>query len=95
MEVGADRAARVRNTPYLAGSTLTMDRAVENVMKFSKVDLPTALRMASQNGTRIFPDAGGEIRAGQPADFILFEFKERLVVKETWVHGEKIDPPVA
>ncbi len=90
VEVGADRAARVRNTPYLAGSTLTMDRAVENVMKFSKVDLPTALRMASQNGARIFPETSGEIRAGQPADFILLEFKDKLAIKGTWIRGERI-----
>ena len=91
VDVGSDRAARLKGTPYLAGSTLTMDRAIENVMRFSGVDLPTALRMAFQNGSRIFPEVPGEIREGQSADFILFEFKDRLVIKGTWIHGEKVD----
>ena len=90
VDVGSDRAARLKGTPYLAGSTLTMDRAVENVMRFSGVDLSAALRMAFQNGSRIFPEVPREIREGQSADFILFEFKDRLVIKGTWIHGERI-----
>ena len=95
VDVGSDRAARLKGTPYLAGSTLTMDRAIENVMRFSGVDLPTALRMAFQNGSRIFPEVPGEIREGQSADFILFELKDELVIKGTWIHGERIDTPIA
>ena len=90
VDVGSDQVARLRDTPYLAGSTLTMEKAVENVMRFSKVDLPTALRMASQNGNQIFPECRGEIEVGQSADLVLFEFKDRLIVKSAWVHGEKI-----
>jgi N-acetylglucosamine-6-phosphate deacetylase len=90
VDVGPDQVARLKDTPYLAGSTLTMDRAVENVMRFSGLDLPTVLRMTLQNGNRVFPEAGGEIREGQSADFVLFEFKDRLVITSTWVHGERI-----
>jgi N-acetylglucosamine-6-phosphate deacetylase len=90
VDVGSDRVARLKDTPYLAGSTLTMDRAVENVMQFLSLDLSTVLRMAFQNGIRVFPGAGGEIREGQSADFVLFEFKESLAIKSTWVHGERI-----
>jgi len=90
VNVGPDRVARLKNTPFLAGSTLTMDRAVDNVIRFSKLDLPTALRMASQNGDQLFPGITGEMAEGKSADFILFEFKNRLVVKSTWIHGERI-----
>jgi N-acetylglucosamine-6-phosphate deacetylase len=90
VDVGPDLVARLKDTLYLAGSTLTMDRAVENVMRFSGLDLPTVLRMTRQNGIRIFPEAGGEVMEGQSADFVLFEFKDRLVIKSTWVHGERI-----
>jgi N-acetylglucosamine-6-phosphate deacetylase len=90
VDVGLDRVARLRDTPYLAGSTLTMDRAVENVMRFSGLELPTVLRMTFQNGIRLFPEAGGEIREGQSADFVLFEFKDKLTITSTWVHGERI-----
>ncbi len=91
VEVGPDRVARLKGTPYLAGSTLTMDHAVENVMRFSGADLTTALRMASLNGSRLFPELPREIHEGQPADFVLFEFKDRLAIKGTWIHGEKIN----
>ena len=90
VDVGSDQVARLRGTPYLAGSTLTMDRAAENVMRFSKVDLPTALRMASRNGNQIFPESRREIGVGQSAVLVLFEFKDSLVIKGVWVHGEKI-----
>ena len=90
VDVGPDRVARLKDTPYLAGSTLTMDRAVENVIRFSNVDLPTALRMASQNGNQLFPEIVGEMTAGQSADFILFELKDRLVIQATWINGERV-----
>ena len=47
--------------------------------------------MVSQNGGKLFPEVGGEIIAGCPADLVLFEYGEELVVKSTWVHGEKIE----
>ena len=75
VDVGSDQVARLRDTPHLAGSTLTMDKAVENVMRFSKVDLPTALRMASQNGNQIFPECGREIDVGQPPIWFLLNSK--------------------
>jgi N-acetylglucosamine-6-phosphate deacetylase len=90
VDVGLDRVARLKNTPYLAGSTLTMDRAVENVIRFSELDLATAIRMASQNGNQLFPGIMGEMTAGQSADFIQFQFRNRLVIKSTWIHGERI-----
>jgi len=46
--------------------------------------------MTYQNGIRVFPEAGGEIREGQFADFVLFEFKDRLAIKSIWLHEEKI-----
>ncbi len=85
-----DRSACLPGTPYLAGSTLTMDRAVSNVIRFTNVDLPAAIQMASQNGRKLFPGVEGKIIPGCPADIVLFEYGEELVVKSTWIHGEKI-----
>ena len=59
-----DRTARLPGTPYLAGSTLTMDRAVNNVIRFADVNLPAAVQMAVQNGRKLFPEAGKEIVPG-------------------------------
>jgi N-acetylglucosamine-6-phosphate deacetylase len=36
-------------TPYLAGSSLTMDRAIANAVKFTGLALETVVSMASTN----------------------------------------------
>jgi N-acetylglucosamine-6-phosphate deacetylase len=84
------RSARLPGTPYLAGSTLTMDRAIPNVMRFAEIDLPTSVKMAGDNAGKLFPDVQGEIRVGSPANLVLFEHKEQVVTQATWIHGEKI-----
>ena len=56
VEVGPDRAARLAGTSRLAGSTLTMDRAITNVIRFAGVDLPSAIHMAAKNAQKLFPE---------------------------------------
>jgi len=55
----------------LAGSVLTMDRAVRNLMRFAKLELPQAVRAASTNPAKV---AGmpkkGIIEPGADADFV-------------------------
>lgn len=56
----------------LAGSVLTMDRAVRNVMKFAHWELQAALRLASLNPARVGGLAErGKIEAGSPADLVV------------------------
>jgi len=90
VEVGSDRAARSANTCRLAGSTLTMDRAITNVIRFAGIDLASAIRMAAKNGQKLFPEVRGEIISGAPADLVLFEYQRSLAVRSTWIGGEKI-----
>jgi N-acetylglucosamine-6-phosphate deacetylase len=90
VEVGPDRAARLAGTSRLAGSTLTMDRAITNVIRFAGVDLPSAIHMAAKNAQKLFPEAGGEMIPGRSADLVLFEYQRELVVRSTWIEGEKI-----
>jgi len=56
----------------LAGSVLTMDRAVRNVMQFADWDLQSALRLATRNPARV---AGlrdrGELESGCEADLVV------------------------
>ncbi len=56
----------------LAGSVLTMDRAVRNVMQFAHWDLQQAVRLATLNPARV---AGlvdrGRLEAGAKADFVV------------------------
>jgi N-acetylglucosamine-6-phosphate deacetylase len=57
----------------LAGSVLTMDRAVRNVTKFSNWTLRDAVRAASLNPAKAVGLAAkcGKLSAGAPADFVV------------------------
>jgi N-acetylglucosamine-6-phosphate deacetylase len=90
VEVGSDRAARSVRTSRLAGSTLTMDRAITNVIRFAGIDLTSAIRMAAKNGQKLFPEVRGEIISGESADLVLFEYQRSLAIRSTWIEGEKI-----
>ena len=90
VEVGPDRTARLVGNSRLAGSTLTMDRAITNVIRFAGIDLTSAIHMAAINAQKLFPEVKGEIIPGHSADLVLFEYQEELVVQSTWMDGEKI-----
>jgi N-acetylglucosamine-6-phosphate deacetylase len=90
VEVGPDRKALLVGTSRLAGSTLTMDRAMTNVIRFAGIDLASAIQMAAKNAQKLFPEVGGEIIPGRSADLVLFEYPGELVVRSTWINGEKI-----
>jgi len=85
-----DRSARLHGTTRLAGSTLTMDQAITNVMRFAGVDLGAAVQMAGCNGSKLFPELGGGVAPGSPANLVLFDYGEKVIVRETWIQGEKI-----
>jgi N-acetylglucosamine-6-phosphate deacetylase len=56
----------------LAGSVLTMDRAVRNAMKFAGWDLQQAVRMASANPARVAGAQNkGVLQSGAGADFVV------------------------
>jgi len=57
----------------LAGSVLTMDRAVANLQHFTGAPLATAVRLASHNPARMLGlDSLAAIAVGQPANFNVF-----------------------
>jgi N-acetylglucosamine-6-phosphate deacetylase len=56
----------------LAGSVLTMDRAVQNLARFAKWSLPQAVAAASRNPARVARLANkGVLAAGADADFVV------------------------
>jgi N-acetylglucosamine-6-phosphate deacetylase len=64
----------------LAGSVLTMDRAVANLQRLAGTSLATAVRLASRNPARMLGlDALGEIAVGHPANFNVFSADGTLV----------------
>jgi N-acetylglucosamine-6-phosphate deacetylase len=57
----------------LAGSTLTLDRAIQNVIAFARWDLQDAVRLATINPARVLADAThlGILAQGAPADMVV------------------------
>jgi N-acetylglucosamine-6-phosphate deacetylase len=82
-------ARMTENTKHpgaLAGSGLTMDRAVRNAIKMLSVDVPQAIRMASTNPAQVLRLAGkGQIKEGFDADLVLLD--NSLNVCNTWAGG--------
>jgi N-acetylglucosamine-6-phosphate deacetylase len=71
----------------LAGSVLTMDRAVRNVMQFAHWDLQQALRLATLNPARVAGLANrGKLEAGAQADFVVLSPSGE--VRSTIVRGD-------
>ena len=72
----------------LAGSTLTMDRAVKNVMRFTNVSLPEAVRTASLNPARLLAidERKGSLKERKDADIVIFD--EDFNIHYTIIGGE-------
>ena len=71
----------------LAGSTLSLNHAVRNLVKMTGIDLPTAVRMASLNPARQIglSETKGSIEIGKDADIIIFD--EDINIKRTFIKG--------
>jgi N-acetylglucosamine-6-phosphate deacetylase len=75
----------------LAGSVLTMDRAVANLQRFTGASLATAVRLASRNPARMLGLKDlGQIVVGRPANFNAFSADGSL--HHTMLHGQVVDP---
>jgi N-acetylglucosamine-6-phosphate deacetylase len=90
VEVRDDWVARLPDSLRLAGSALTMDRAISNLIRFADVDLASAMKVAGENGRKLFSEVSGEISPGYSGDLVLFEYQNELMVRSTWIDGEKI-----
>jgi N-acetylglucosamine-6-phosphate deacetylase len=63
---------RCLSNGHLAGSVLTLDRAVRNAMQFAKTDLQSAVRLATLNPCHVAGLAGrGRLAAGGVADMVV------------------------
>jgi N-acetylglucosamine-6-phosphate deacetylase len=70
----------------LAGSVLTMDRAVQNLARFAAWDLPHAVASASRNPARAAHIASkGSLTAGADADFLVLSPEGKVL--RTFVGG--------
>jgi len=89
-EAQPDGAVRLPGTPYLAGSSLTMDRAVDNIRHFAGIPLEQALAMATSHPRLLWPHWAGGLAPGASADILLLQDGDRLEVLETIVAGETV-----
>ncbi len=85
----ADRAART-DDGTLAGSALTPDAGLRNLVKFSGIDLPRASRATSLLPARLLKEDQrlGSLEQGKLADMILLD-AVTLEVRATWVGGRE------
>lgn len=83
--VAGDRCVDAQGT--LAGSNLTMDRAVRNAVELLDLPLATALRLASSSPAAFLGMAGqrGSIAVGKMADLVLLDTAWRVAA--TWIAG--------
>ena len=80
------KAGRCMADGRLAGSVLTMDAAVRNVMKFAEWDLQQAVRLATLNPARVTGlDARGTLTPGARADIVVLSAAGE--VKNTIIGG--------
>ena len=89
-EVGPDGYVRLPGTPYLAGSALTMDRAIENAARFAALTIEDALRLANRQPRMLFADMGEGIRPGERADLVVLREGPPLTVVATVAEGEVV-----
>lgn len=74
----------------LAGSVLTMDRAVQNLARFAGWDLPQALAAASENPARVAQiPTKGVLAVGADADFLVLNAKGEVM--RTFIGGVECD----
>jgi N-acetylglucosamine-6-phosphate deacetylase len=77
----------------LAGSVLTMDRAVRNVIKFAGWGLQEALRLATLNPARVVGlSSRGKLEAGGEADIVVLSPEGEVVT--TFIRGVRTEAAV-
>jgi N-acetylglucosamine-6-phosphate deacetylase len=73
----------------LAGSVLTMDHAVRNLMQFAELNLQQALRLATINPAHVVGEERmGQLAAGRDADIVVLS--PTGAVRKTIVRGQKV-----
>jgi N-acetylglucosamine-6-phosphate deacetylase len=77
----------------MAGSAVSMNRAVKVFMDYADVTLGEAIQAATANPSRLLGryETCGEVREGQPANLTLFHVSgDRLEIEKTILNGEAV-----
>ena len=82
----------VNEEGVLAGSTLTLFKAVCNIMEFCGITLEKALRFATTNPAKMVgADFVGSLEKNFRADLIIIENKEKPQIYDVYVGGNRIN----
>jgi len=95
VELRSDNRVVLRGGSRLAGSSLRMDRAIENTIRMTGATLRDAVAMATTNPSRIgrVPGRWRGLQPGQVADIVKFQFHEgQIKILETYLAGQKVYP---
>lgn len=81
--------ARLENGT-ISGSTLTMNEAVKNYMKFAGVDIPQAIQAATLTPAQLIglDDKKGSIEKAKDADLVVFD--DEVEVQKTIIQGDVV-----
>jgi N-acetylglucosamine-6-phosphate deacetylase len=95
VQLHGDGSVRLRGGTRLAGSALTMDHAVSNVMRLAGLSLRQAIVMATINPARAgrIGSRHRGISVADRADIVVFDFDTPtgdIHVRETYVGGERV-----
>jgi N-acetylglucosamine-6-phosphate deacetylase len=95
VDLTPDGRVQVAGQSRLAGSTLRMDRGIENLMKLAGLSLRDALTMATRNPARVGRIAGRQkgLVPGDRADLVQFRFNEQrnqIFIERTFVRGREV-----
>jgi N-acetylglucosamine-6-phosphate deacetylase len=82
--------ATLKNGGVRAGSTLTMDLALRNLVRFTNQPVEKLLPLLTENPAKMIGESEnrGTIRTGAYADLVLLD--EELTVCDTWVRGKHV-----
>ncbi len=94
VELHPDGSVRLSSGTRLAGSALTMDRAITNIMKTAGLNLRDAITLATRNPARIgrVPYRQRGLTPGDRADLVRFRMDDsgHLTIEETYLNGTKV-----
>jgi N-acetylglucosamine-6-phosphate deacetylase len=95
VELKADQRVVLRGGDRLAGSSLRMDRGVQQLIRLAGLSLGEAVTMATRNAARA-GRVSGRLRGLEPgdrADVTVFDYDaatKSIRVLETWLDGERV-----
>jgi N-acetylglucosamine-6-phosphate deacetylase len=95
VELHPDDRVTLVGEEKLAGSSLRMDRGVENLMKLAGLSLSDAVTLATRNPARAcrVPSRQRGLAAGERADLVEFSFDEdrkAIQVEQVYLDGESV-----